>query len=122
MRLNHFQILKIDHALFVSSYIRQRLNSSDAATKALQEELEQLNNPDADEDNSHIQEAFGSMHISMGSHQNLISLRDLENSPDHHRDDAFQNFRIRLMRFLNHFLPAHGILSNGVTIAEHNTV
>lgn len=56
----------------------------------------------------------------LGSHEKPCSFTDLEKA--HHKDHAFKNFRIELVKFLKAFLPTYVPLPNGVKLHPDDLV
>ena len=82
-------ILNFEHWLSIAKFIRAQID-----------EFDKTLNPESDGDEV---EAFGRIHL--GAKQKCLSMAEVEQITD----IAFTNFRTRFSKFINNFLPAHGI-------------
>ena len=81
--------MNFEHWLSIAKFIRAQI---DEFNKTLDPE------PNGDE-----VEAFGRIHL--GAKQKRLSMAEVEQITD----IAFTNFRTRFLKFINNFLPAHGL-------------
>ncbi|KAI5982863.1 hypothetical protein EDD15DRAFT_2179828, partial [Pisolithus albus] len=96
------QILRLDHKSLVSEFIRSRLEHHD------QTRLKKISDQGTleDDENETLDDRSFSGHIYLGSPQKSVTLAYIE---ENYLSHVFRDFRKKLSKFLNEFLPAHSI-------------
>ncbi|THH17156.1 hypothetical protein EUX98_g9183 [Antrodiella citrinella] len=110
------QILKADHWLFVSAFIRAQLDEIDEQRLEMEEDFKSSNS-----EQTQYKEDLGQGHFVLGSKQSSLTFQQLEEA--HHLDLAFKDFRKKLIAFMNILLPASGIAlptAQGVKFLSNN--
>ncbi|KAG6896264.1 hypothetical protein C0992_009421 [Termitomyces sp. T32_za158] len=112
------QILDADQYLLVSGLIRSNIDALDTYEESLLPDSEDtsvvLGSTQSDSFDPSIYDQFQ----MLGSPMPPITLS--QNSESHKNDKAFDQFRIKLGKFLTRFLPIYGIpLPGGKSITEH---
>lgn len=108
------KILRADHWLFVSCFIRTQIDELDEREQELRKE-----GPD-----EKLSEDIGLGHFVLGSKQSPIPFQEVEAA--HSTDTAFKDFRKWLIPFLNSLLLASNIAlpnaTRGVQFTSNDTV